>query len=116
MALERTVEVELLDRSALDVEHQRRQLLEALQQCRSLGAAVRLEKPDDDVCAPASQRLRRSKHRERLAHTRRGAEEDLEPAARGVGFLLLQLGKKLVWIRALLLHFACDRRVGASLA
>ena len=72
---QRGVEIEFLDRCALDVEHQRRQRLEALEQRRGFVAAVGFEHADDDVPACAAQRLRRDQHRVGLADAGRGAED-----------------------------------------
>src|SRR5205814_8277709 len=65
---------------------------------------VRLEQTDDDVGAGAPQRLGGGEHREGLAHTRRCAEEDLEPPALLAGGRRLDFGEKLLRIRTFALH------------
>ena len=55
--------------------------LETLEQSLGLGAAVRLDEPDHHVDALALQLARGVEHGVGLAHARRRAEEDLEPAA-----------------------------------
>ena len=103
-ALERRVEIEFLDRRALDVEHQRRQLLEALEQRRGLRAPVRLEQTDHDVGAAPAQGLRRGEHGEGLAYAGGSAEEDLEPPALLARGRRLHLGKQSVRVGTLIIQ------------
>ena len=80
-ARERRIQVEFLDLRSLDIEHQRRQLLQTLEQRRGLRPAVRFEQPDDDVGAGAHLLVRRDQHRVRLADAGGSAEKNLQPAA-----------------------------------
>ena len=103
---QRLVEIEFLDRRALDVEHQRRQLRKLLQHRRSLDATMRLEQANDHVDAGAAQRVRRRKHRVRLADTGRGAEEYFQPAAAIARFSCAHFGEQRIGVRALGFHAA----------
>ena len=82
LALQRRVDVELLDGPAAIVDDPARQDLEALEQRAGLRAAVGLDQADDDVDALGLEAARAQQHRVGLADAGRGAEEDLQPAAR----------------------------------
>jgi hypothetical protein len=63
-------------------------------------ADVRLRVADQDV-EPFGRALARFlEHRIRLAYTRRHAEEHFQPAAAGLGFLLLDLSQQAVGVGA----------------
>jgi len=76
----------------------RRQDLQSLQQRRGILAAVGFRDPDDDVNGLRAQFVRRGQHRVSLAHTRRRAEENLQPAAAGAVSLSPDLGEQFVGI------------------
>ena len=105
-ALERGVEVELLDHRAVHVEHQWRQQLKALEQRGRFRAAVGFEQADDDIGATAAQRLRCGEHGEGLADTGRGAEENLQPPALRACGGRLHFGKQLVRVGTFAFHCA----------
>ena len=81
LALERRVEIEFVDRAAVVFNPAPRQDLESFDQRARLGAAVRLDEPDDDVDAFVLQAPRVLQHGVGLADAGRGADKNLQPAS-----------------------------------
>ena len=88
------VEVELLERAAAVGNLPRRQDLESLEKGLRLHPAVGLDDADDHVHPVGLELARGLEHREGLADTRRGAEEELEAAARLPRLFLLRAGEE----------------------
>ena len=96
LARQRRVEVEFLDRAAVILDLAPRQDFEPFDERARLGAAMRLDEPDDDIDAFVLQAPRVLQHGVGLADAGRGAEEHLQPA-RG---LPAERGQKRVRIGA----------------
>ena len=90
-ALQRGVEIELLQGDAAVLQPAARQHRQPFQQRGRLRAAVGLDHAHDDLDALAGTGARRFQHRVRLPHAGGRAEEDLEAAARRPPFLLAYL-------------------------
>ena len=83
VAREHGVEVHLLDRHAAVLDAPARDLLEALDQRRGVGAAVRFDEAEDHVDAALLQRVRFLQHAVGLADPGREADVELQPPALG---------------------------------
>src|SRR5258706_1934712 len=101
---ERRIEVEFLDRGTLDVEHQGRQLLEPLEECRGFETTVRLDESYDHINSRTAQGLRCEQHGVGLANPGRRTEKNLQSTALRACLLRLEFGEKLIGVRALLFH------------
>ena len=76
--------VHFLERDAAVFDAAARHDLEAADQRRRFRASVRLDESDDDVDTAAPKVVRFLQHSERFAHTGRGADVDLQAAARAL--------------------------------
>jgi hypothetical protein len=75
------IQVEFLDLCSLDVQHQRRQLLQTVEQRSGILPAMRFEQSDHDLGAGAHLFVRGGQHRISLADAGGSAEKNLQSAA-----------------------------------
>ncbi len=83
-ARQQRVEVHLGQRAPAVFDLAARHDLEAVEQCLGFAAPVGLDHADNDIGPLPEARLCSGEHLEGLAHARRGAEEQLQPAARAL--------------------------------
>ena len=83
-ACQQCVEVHLLQRVAAVFDRAARHDLEAVEQRLGFGTPVGLHDADDDIDAFLEARACGREHLEGLADAGRGAEEELQPAARAL--------------------------------
>ncbi len=99
-ALQRTVEVELPDLDAAMVDLQKRQNRQPLGESCRFAAAVMFDNADHDVAAALQLTPGFGQHGVGLAHTGRGAEEDLEMTAPVLFRLIAEQLQQFVGVRA----------------
>ena len=99
------VEVHLLERDAAIVDRPPRHDFQIGELGFGVGAAVRLDEPDDHIDAFAARRVRVLDHREGLADARRRADVDAQPRP----VFYLQPCQQLIAVRAVLDAHTGDR-------
>ncbi len=114
MAGERGIEIEFGQDQAAMLEVLRRQHLESLQQRFGFRAAVQLDITDDDIGPIGILLACRFEHRIALAHARRRAEEDLQPAAPVLHLIAAHACEQCVGIRSQISQFGGHAAIGDS--
>jgi hypothetical protein len=104
LPLESRVEVELLHDHAPVAHLSPGQELQADDESAGVEAAMGLDHPDDDVALQVPLAPGGLEHRVRLAHARRGAEEDDELPAAGSPLLRRDTTQELVGVAARVAH------------
>ena len=101
---ERGVQIELLELRAAIREGAGRQYLELSEQRCCFGPPMGFDNADDYVGALGLLFARFGEHRVRLAHTCRGTEENLQPAALALSLLALDSREQRIRIGTLFGH------------